>query len=125
MQQNVVILGASDNPERYSYKAYQALKKHGHKPLLVSPSLKELEGNRVASDLSEIKANVDTLTMYVNPKISSELKSKILELKPKRVIFNPGSENPSLENDLKKSGIDVLQACTLVLLATDQFEKKF
>jgi predicted CoA-binding protein len=125
MQQNVVILGASDNPDRYSYKAFKSLTKHGHKSVLVSPSLKTLEGTPVISDLSQVNAAVDTLTMYVNPKISTELKTKIIDLKPKRVIFNPGSENHQLENDLKKAGIEVLQACTLVLLATDQFDKKF
>ncbi|MBC7467195.1 MAG: CoA-binding protein [Bdellovibrio sp.] len=125
MQQNVVILGASDNPDRYSYKAFKSLMNHGHKSFLVSPTIKNLEGTPVVSDLSDIKINVDTLTMYVNSKISSGLKNKILELKPKRVIFNPGSENLELETALKKAGIEVLQACTLVLLATDQFEKKF
>lgn len=125
MQQNVVILGASDNPDRYSYKAFKSLTKHGHKSFLVSPTLKDLEGTPVVSDLSQVKTNIDTLTMYVNPKISADLKSKIIDLKPKRVIFNPGTENPVLESELKKAGIDVLQACTLVLLATDQFEKKF
>lgn len=125
MQQNVVILGASGNPDRYSYKAFKSLTNHGHKSFLVSPTLKNLEGSPVVSDLSDVKVSVDTLTMYVNPKISAGLKGKILELKPKRVIFNPGTENPQLESDLKQAGIDVLQACTLVLLATDQFEKKF
>ena len=123
MQQNVVILGASDNPERYSYKAFKSLKKHGHITFPVSPTLKSLEGSVVMSDLSEIKSNVDTLTMYVNPKISTELKNKIISLKPKRVIFNPGSENPALEAELKKTGIEVIEACTLVMLATNQFDK--
>lgn len=125
MSQNVVILGASDNSERYSNKAFHSLKNHGHKTILVSPTLKALEGMPVLSDLSQVKEAVDTLTMYVNPKISSGLTNKILDLKPKRVIFNPGSENPSLQAELKKSGIEVLEACTLVLLATNQFEKKF
>lgn len=122
MQQKVVILGASSDPSRFSYKAFHSLKKHGHTPLLVSPTLKELEGTLAVSDLSQIKESVDTLTMYVNPKISTELKRKIIDLKPKRVIFNPGSENPELENDLRNLGIEVLEACTLVLLANNQFE---
>jgi predicted CoA-binding protein len=119
--QNVVILGASDNPSRYSFLAFQSLKKHGHTPFLVSPTLTDLEGAKVFHDLSEVNIKADTLTMYVNPKISTELKTKILKLKPTRVIFNPGTENPALQNELEKAGIEVVEACTLVMLRTGQF----
>lgn len=119
--QNVVILGASDKPDRFSYKAFKSLKQHGHNPLPVSPNLKSIDGVSVESDLSNIKENVDTLTMYVNSKISSALQSKILEMNPKRVIFNPGSENPELATALEESGIEVVEACTLVMLANNQF----
>lgn len=121
MSQRVVILGASNNPERYSYKAFHMLREYGHQVILVSPKLTELEGEKVFSSLQEISGSVDTLTMYIGASISSSLEAEILALQPARVIFNPGSENPSLETALKKSGVEVLEACTLVMLRTNQF----
>ncbi len=97
------------------------LKEHKHVPILVSPKYEKIEGHKVYKDLSEIKEKVDTLTVYVNPKISSQLESKIIALKPKRVIFNPGSENHELAKKLEKNEITTEEACTLVLLTTNQF----
>lgn len=122
MGQKVAILGASQKPERYSYKAFRMLKEYGHTPILVSPKFKELEGTLVHANLGEIKEKIDTLTIYVSPEISSGLKADILKLNPARVIFPPGSENPELEAALEKAGMHVLEACTLVLLRTNQFE---
>ena len=118
--ENVAVLGASDNPERYSYKALKMLLENGHKVSLVSPRLKEVEGHIVFSSLKEL-SQIDTLTLYVNPSISTSLQEEILGLKPLRVIFNPGSENPLLMNELKAAGIETEEACTLVLLRTGQF----
>ena len=118
--ETVVILGASDNPERYSHKAMLMLQKYGHKPVLVSPRYECINGLTVHKTLNEI-SEADTLTMYVNPKISSPLVDVILALRPKRVIFNPGTENPELSDILIKNGIEVEDACTLVLLSTGQF----
>lgn len=120
--QNVAILGASDNPERYAYKAFHMLKEYGHKPFPVHPTLTTLEGTPVVAHLRDLKTPIDTLTMYVGPKISSGLTSEILALRPRRVIFNPGSENPELQKVLAATGIAVEEACTLVLLRTHQFE---
>ncbi len=122
-QQKVAILGASSNPDRYSYKAFHMLKHYGHLPVPVSPKLKDLEGTPVLASLSDIRTPIDTLTMYVGPDLSNQLKNEILSLKPKRVIFNPGSENSVLQEELQKAGIHVVEACTLVLLKTDQFDK--
>ncbi len=121
MSETVAILGASDNPERYAYKAFKMLQEYGHTPLPVTPKLEEIEGVPTVSKLSEISKPIDTLTMYVGPKISTQLKNEILNLKPERVIFNPGSENPQLIIELRDAGIKVLEACTLVLLKTKQF----
>jgi predicted CoA-binding protein len=123
MPQQVAILGASEKPERYSNKAFHMLRDYGHHPIPISPKLKRLEDVAAVASMSEIKKPVDTLTMYVGPEISSQLKNEILTLKPKRVIFNPGSENPDLEMELEDAGIRVVEACTLVLLRTDQFER--
>lgn len=119
--QQVAILGASKNPERYSYKALQMLREYGHRVHLVAPALDMVDGVKVVPKLSDIEDRIETLTMYVGPKISSSLKDDILRLNPKRVIFNPGSENLELEQALEAAGIEVQEACTLVLLRTGQF----
>jgi uncharacterized protein len=117
----VAILGASKNPERYAYRAFQMLKEYGHTPIPVTPKFSELEGVQAVNSLSEITEPFHTLTMYVGPLISTKLSDEILQAKPLRVIFNPGSENPELESRLKAAGIEVEEACTLVLLRTHQF----
>lgn len=121
MKERVAILGASDQPDRYSFKAFHMLKDYGHTPLPVSPKLEQLEGTPVVSHLSDLK-NVDTVTMYVNPTLGGQMRDEIVKLKPRRVIFNPGSENHLLMEELKKEGIAVIEACTLVMLRTNQFE---
>ncbi|WP_395743733.1 CoA-binding protein [Prosthecobacter sp.] len=120
-QERVVIVGASDKPERYSHRALLLLRKHGHEVVPVHPRLAEIEGIPVVSDLSAISGAVDTVTMYVGAAISDGLRDKLLGLKPRRVIFNPGAENALLAVDLEKAGIACADACTLVLLNTGQF----
>ncbi len=122
--QRVAILGASDKSHRYAYQAFKMLLEYGHKPLPVSPRLTELAGVPVVKSLNEIQDSVDTLTMYVGPEISSRIQNEILALKPKRVIFNPGSENRKLAEALNAAGIATEEACTLVLLRTKQFDMK-
>jgi len=117
----VTVLGASNKPDRYSYKACMLLEEHGHKVIPVHPQLQDIEGLKVTKDLSDITEPVDTLTLYLNPQASSELQSKILALKPKRIIMNPGTENPDLATAAKAAGIEVIEACTLVMLKTGQF----
>ncbi|MFN8370864.1 MAG: CoA-binding protein [Bacteriovoracaceae bacterium] len=120
----VVILGASDNIERYSNKAQKLLLKFGHEPILVNPKLSSIEGISCYKNLTEVTAkekNIDTLTLYVNPEVSTSLTNEIIKLKPRRVIFNPGSENKKLMDELTKQKIEVEEACTLVLLNTHQF----
>lgn len=122
MGQKVAILGASLKPERYSNKAFHMLREYGHTPVPVSPNFKEIEGVPTVASLTDIKTPIDTLTMYVGPETSTRLQKEIVNLKPKRVIFNPGSENPQLMRALEAAGIEVEEACTLVLLRTHQFE---
>ena len=120
----VAVLGASNDPNRYSYKAISLLKQYGHTPVPVHPREKEVLGYQVMPSIAEIVnqgKKIDTLTMYVNPELSSKFQSDIIALKPTRVIFNPGSENPSLEKALIEAGIKVEEACTLVLLRTNQY----
>jgi predicted CoA-binding protein len=121
MNQCVVIVGASDKPERYAHKAMRSLLQHGHQVVLVHPQLKRIEDHPVHVTLSEISGPVDTVTMYVGPRISTQLRDELIDLKPRRVIFNPGAENPDLAKQLRQAGIQTEDACTLVLLATDTF----
>jgi predicted CoA-binding protein len=116
-----LILGASDNPVRYSHKAMLMLERYGHEVILVHPSLGHIDNRPVRQHLSEISDPVDTVTMYVNPSISDTLAGDLIALKPRRVIFNPGSENPQLARSLRHAGIVVEEACTLVLLQTGQY----
>ncbi|MDZ4406190.1 CoA-binding protein [Prosthecobacter sp.] len=119
--ERVVIVGASDNPERYSYRALLMLRQHGHEVVPVHPKLAEIEGIAVVADVSLISGPVDTVTMYVGAAISAGLQDKLVALKPRRVIFNPGAENAVLAEALQKAGIACEETCTLVLLNTGQF----
>lgn len=121
MQETVVVLGASDKPDRYSYKAVKLLEEHGHKVIPVHPTLKNIEGLTVVNNLSAITEHIDTLTLYVGAAASSSMQSEILALKPKRIIMNPGAENPDLAKAATAEGIEVLEACTLVMLKTGQY----
>ena len=119
--EKVVILGASNRPDRYAYKAFSTLRKYGHEPVPVHPVLSEIEGVPVVPDLPSVKGEIDTVTLYVNPKISEPLVDAMIALNPRRVIFNPGTESALLEERLETAGIVAEVACTLVLLETGQF----
>lgn len=117
----VVVLGASTNEERYSFKAVRMLKEHGHKPIPIHPAGHVVDGITAAKQLADVDDDIDTLTIYVNPKISSDEFDNIVNLKPRRVVFNPGAENSELADKLRDTGIEVVEACTLVMLRTQQF----
>lgn len=119
---NVAVLGASSKPDRYSYQAVKLLAEKGHTVFPVHPALAAVDGVPVFKHLADIPAPIHTLTMYVGPDRSNALASAILGARPKLVIFNPGSENPALEGQLQAADIEVIHACTLVLLRTGQFE---
>lgn len=115
-----LVIGASENPERYSYKAIKMLRSHGHSVVAVAPR----KGKVADIDFNlEIPADLhpDTVTLYINPTIQKEYYDRILALKPRRVIFNPGTENGEFETLVRKNGIEPVEACTLVLLSTNQF----
>lgn len=117
----VAVLGASTKEDRYSFKAVRMLKEHGFSPIPVHPAGHTVDGVEGVKALSDITDQVDTLTFYVNSDISSAAYDSILTLAPRRAIFNPGSENPSLAKKLSEAGIEVVEACTLVMLRTDQY----
>ena len=120
---NVAILGASDDPEKYSYKAVHLLEEKGHTAFPVNPKLEQIGGRKVYASLKDLPEPVDTISLYVSPKISMKLADDLVASKPRRVIFNPGAENPELEEKVSAAGIQALEACTLVLLRTNQFDR--
>ena len=117
----VAVLGASPKEDRYSFKAVRMLKEHGHIPVPVHPAEHIVDGDKCASSLTEVEQPIDTLTVYVSSKISDGELDNILSLKPRRVVFNPGAENSSLAEKLKSKEIETIEACTLVMLRSDQF----
>ncbi len=118
---NVAVLGASDKPDRFSYKAVMLLKDKGHQVFPVHQRVKTIEGMNVFPSLKEIKSPVDTLSLYVSADISSKLTTEILEKSPRRIIFNPGAENPELEQQARRHGIQTVNNCTLVMLRSGAF----
>ncbi len=117
----VAVIGASDKPHRYSYQAVMLLKENGHEVFPVHQRIKEIEGTRVYESIQNIDDDIDTVTMYVGAKISNLIVEDIIEKKPKRIVFNPGTENSDLENKANKNGIETINACTLVMLKTGHF----
>ena len=118
----VAVIGASSDSSRYAYKAMEMLTEYGHKPVPVHPREEEVLGFRVVHNLGDMAGQkVDTITVYVNPAISDKYEMDMIAVHPKRVIFNPGAENPRLAKSLLANGIEVENACTLVLLRTGQY----
>lgn len=121
MEPVTVILGASAQKERYAYLAFQTLRDRKIPFVLVNPRYSEIEGEPVLSGLDRVPGPVDTVSMYLSPAHQAGVEADLTALKPRRVIFNPGSENPELAVRLRAAGIACLEACTLVLLRTGQF----
>jgi uncharacterized protein len=120
-QAHVLLLGASTKPERYAYMAATQLVKAGFAPTLVGQRAGEVAGRTIETDLVAVHGPVDTVTLYVGPAHQQELIDPVLRLKPRRIVFNPGTENPEFEARAAAAGIEVLEACTLVMLRTGQF----
>ena len=118
---NVAILGASDKPDGYSYKALMLLLEKGHRPYLVHPLLMEISGFSVYQSLRVIPYPIDTVTIYLSAQNQRAFAEDILKSGARRYIFNPGAENPELAEQLKKRGKEAFEACTLVMLKTGQF----
>ena len=119
MQKHTLVIGATPNPDRYAYKAIEMLTKYGHS--LVAYGIKQGIIGAVVIQNELPQQVFDTVTMYVGPQNQPDFYQYILNLKPKRVIFNPGTENAVFEAQLQQAGIEALQACTLVLLSTGQY----
>lgn len=120
MAKKTLIIGATTNPSRYAYIAANRLVGAGHDIINIGLKEGELAGTPIESK-GEIYGDVDTITLYVGPARQPEYYDYILETKPRRVIFNPGTENPELETMLNDAGVEPIRACTLVMLSTGQY----
>lgn len=115
-----LVLGASLNPSRYSNLAINRLVNYGHPVEAVGLKNGTVAGVTISTEKEEFE-NINTVTLYLNPKRQVEYYDYIVSLKPARVIFNPGTENPEFYEILKKNNIESEVACTLVLLGTNQY----
>jgi predicted CoA-binding protein len=119
-KKKTLVLGASENPSRYSYLALQRLQTHEH-PVVAIGKRKGVVGNVAIETEKKEWTDVDTVTLYLNPMHQKQYYDYIISLKPKRIIFNPGAENDELAKIAASKGIKLLEACTLVMLATGQY----
>lgn len=115
-----LIIGATNNPSRYAFLAATRLTAHGHDIINVGIKNGEVAGVPIEK-AGKIYSDVDTITLYVGPQHQAEYFDYILQTKPKRIIFNPGTENSELESLAEENGIETMDACTLVLLSTGQY----
>ena len=121
-QKATLIIGASSNEERYSYKAFYKLKESNHRVYALGFREGMLSDTQIYIDHQATWTDVDTVTLYLGAARQEPYFEYLVKLNPRRVIFNPGTENEEFENRLKEAGIQTEQACTLVLLATNQYE---
>ncbi|HYK77039.1 MAG TPA: CoA-binding protein [Daejeonella sp.] len=115
-----LVLGATTNQTRYAFLAANKLVEHGHSIVNIGIKNGEVAGVPIEK-AGAIHAGIDTVTLYLGPLHQQEYYDYILRTKPKRIIFNPGAENPELETLAQENGIETLEACTLVLLSTGQY----
>ncbi len=121
MNKPTLILGASPNPERYAFKATKMLSDHNHDVYPVGLRKGEIEGHTILTDTPALE-NIHTVTLYVGPKNQPVYVDYILNtIKPKRIIFNPGTENEEFEKQAEKKGILTERSCTLVLLSINNY----
>ncbi len=115
-----LIIGATSNPSRYAYSAAHSLKRHGNDIVQIGLRPGEVAGEPIYTQKDAHDA-IDTVTLYVGPRHQPEYYDYVVGLKPKRVIFNPGTENSEFEKLLTEKGIKPIEACTLVMLSTGQY----
>ncbi|HOY50740.1 MAG TPA: CoA-binding protein [Prolixibacteraceae bacterium] len=120
MKKKTLVIGASPNPERYAHKAVLALSHHGH-PVTALGLRPGKAGDTPIVTERPGDPDFDTVTFYVGSRHQPGYYDYVATLKPRRVIFNPGTENPEFARLLNHAGILTEEACTLVLLATNQY----
>jgi predicted CoA-binding protein len=115
-----LVIGASENPERYSFKAVQDLTRYHHPVWAIGARAGKIGNTSIETTPLTLPA-VDTVTLYLSPEKQLPYYDYILSLQPRRLIFNPGTENEDFFNQAKAAGVECLEACTLVLLHTGQY----
>jgi hypothetical protein len=120
MHKKTLVLGASLKADRYSNFAIHKLVNYDHEVVAVGLKKGEVAGIKIKTDINDVD-NIDTITLYLNPTRQQPYYDDIIQLNPRRVIFNPGTENPELYQKLKAANIEIEIACTLVLLSTNQY----
>lgn len=115
-----LVLGASENPSRYSNLAIKSLLSRQHPVVAIGKKTGDVMGVPIQTNLPELQ-DIDTVTLYLSPENQRAYIPYILSLKPKRIIFNPGAENPELAKLALEQQIYPQEACTLVLLSTGQY----
>ena len=122
MGKKTVVVGATPNQSRYAYLAANMLREYDHEVVPLGIKQGEVAGKEILDIRKKPAINgVDTVTLYIGPRHQPEWYDYLLSLKPKRIIFNPGTENDEFERLVEANGIEALQACTLVLLRSHQF----
>jgi predicted CoA-binding protein len=119
-QKKTLVLGASANPERYSHLAMNKLRSKGHPVVGIGKSQVSVGDVKIETEKKPI-ADLDTVSVYLNPTHQKEYYDYVLSLHPKRIIFNPGAENEEFAKLANEAGIKPVEACTLVLLSTGQY----
>jgi predicted CoA-binding protein len=115
-----LVLGASEKEERYANKAVRLLREYDHEVVAVGRSAGTIGDVPIQTGQPDLEG-VDTVSLYIGPHFQADISDYVLGLKPRRVIFNPGTENPEFQQALEAAGIEPVEACTLVMLRTDQF----
>ena len=116
-----LVLGASETEWRYSHKAVHALLNHQIPVVAVGKRQGKIKSVSIERDFPAFDENIHTVTMYLNVQNQEQYRSDILKLKPQRVIFNPGSENADFARELKNANLEVVNACTLVMLSVGNY----
>lgn len=121
MKEHVLVLGASLKPFRYSHIAVKTLISHNYQVTAIGNREGIISGVKVAREIPQKIDFVDTITLYLGPQNQKVYYDIILNLQPKRIIFNPGTENAELERMAQKNGIETLEACTIFMVNQGNF----
>ena len=117
---HTLVLGASENTERYANKAVRKLREYGHQVTAVGLRRAAIGDVPIETSIP-LGSSINTVTLYLGMRNQVQWEQLILQLAPKRIIFNPGAENPDFARKAEEQGIEVLEACTLVMLGTGQY----
>lgn len=117
----VAVLGASPKPDRYANKAMQLLTEYGYRAIPINPAFEEILGAKCYASIADVLDKIDTATIYLGQARSDPLIDEIINVRPRRIILNPGAENEKLAAKARERGIEVVEGCTLVMLRTGSF----